>query len=100
MVVIIDAQQSFEIDGVLNPVQIEIEDDRILNILKRYKNVIYRLRPLGLLFPSSIKNNTERIFATWRELNDIKKALISSKVYGLLGKIDLKENEQFLYGLM
>ena len=32
--VIIRAQQSFEIAGGLNPVQIEIEDDRILNILK------------------------------------------------------------------
>ena len=32
--VIIRAQQSFEIAGGLNPVQIEIEDDRVLNILK------------------------------------------------------------------
>ena len=32
--VIIHAQQSFEIAGGLNPVQIEIEYDRILNILK------------------------------------------------------------------
>ena len=32
--VIICAQQSFEIAGGLNPVQIEIEDDRVLNILK------------------------------------------------------------------
>ena len=29
---IIHAQQSFEIAGGLNPVQIEIDDDRILNI--------------------------------------------------------------------
>ena len=39
--VIIHAQQSFEIAGGLNPVQIEIEFDRILNMLKSYKNVIY-----------------------------------------------------------
>ena len=32
--VIICAQQNFEIAGGLNPVQIEIEDDRVLNILK------------------------------------------------------------------
>ena len=35
--IIIRAQQSFEIDGGLNPVQIEIEDDRVLNILKNIK---------------------------------------------------------------
>ena len=35
--IIIRAQQNFEIDGGLNPVQIEIEDDRVLNILKNIK---------------------------------------------------------------
>ena len=30
--VIIQAQQSFEIPGGLNPVQIKIDDDRILNM--------------------------------------------------------------------
>ena len=44
---IIHAQQSFEIAGGLNPVQIEIDDDRILNMLKKYKNVRYRLTPRG-----------------------------------------------------
>ena len=35
--VIISAQQSFEIAGGLNLVQIEIENDRLLNILKHIK---------------------------------------------------------------
>ena len=35
--VIICAQQSFEITGGLNPVQIEINDDRVLNIFKKDK---------------------------------------------------------------
>ena len=90
---IICTQQWFEIAGGLNPVQIEIDDDRILNMLKKYKNVRYRLRPLGLLFPGSIKNDTEQIFTTCRELNDVKKTLINCKIYGLLGIIDLKKNE-------
>ena len=89
--VIILAQQSLEIAGGLNPVQIEIEDDRILNILKRYKNVVYRLTPLGISFPASVKHDTEQIFIRCRELNNIKKALINSKIYGLLGIIDLKK---------
>ena len=71
--VIICAKQNFEIAGGLNLVQIEIEDDRILNILKRYKNAVYRLTPFGLLFPASLKNSTEQIFVTWRKLGNIKK---------------------------
>ena len=56
--VITRAQTNFEIVGGLNPVQIETEDDRILNMLKRYKNVLHRLMPSGLLFPASVKNDT------------------------------------------
>ena len=33
--VITHAQQNFQIAGGLNPVQIETEDDRVLNMLKR-----------------------------------------------------------------
>ena len=40
--VIIRAQQSLEVAGGLNPVQIETEGDRILNMLKKHKNVIYK----------------------------------------------------------
>ena len=89
--VLIHAQQSFEIAGELNPVQIETDNDRILNIFKKYKNVRYRLTHLGLLFLASIKNDTEQIFITSRELNDVKEFLINSKMYGLLGIIDLKK---------
>ena len=89
--VLIHAQQSFEIAGELNPVQIETDDDRILNIFKKYKNVRYRLTHLGLLFLASIKSDTEQIFITSRELNDVKEFLINSKIYVLLGIIDLKK---------
>ena len=33
--IIIHGQQNFEIAGGLNPVQIEIEDDRVINALKK-----------------------------------------------------------------
>ena len=46
---------NFEIAGGLNPVQIEIEDDRIINALKKHKNVIHKLTPIRILFPASIK---------------------------------------------
>ena len=89
--VVIRLQQSFEIAGGLNPVQIEIEDDRILNMLKWYKNVVYRLTSLGLLFPASTNHDTEQTFIACREVNNIKKALRNSKSYGLLQIIDLKK---------
>ena len=40
--IIIRAQQNFKIDDGLNLFKIEIDDDRVLNMLKKYKNVIYR----------------------------------------------------------
>ena len=60
-------------------------------MLKKHKNVTYKLTLLGILFPASIKNNTEQVFITCRELNDVKKSLINSKMYGLPGIIDLKK---------
>ena len=71
--VIICAQQNFEIVGWLNPIQIEIEDDRVVIILKKHKNALYKSTPLGILFLGSIKNNTEQVFITCRELSDVKK---------------------------
>ena len=61
-------------------------------MLKGHKNVVYKLIPLGLLFPTSVKNDTKQLFITCRELNNIKKALTNSKTYGILGIIDLKNN--------
>ena len=89
--IIIRTQQNFEIVGGLNPIQIEIEDDRVVNMLKKHKNVTYKLTPLGTLFPASIKNDTEQVFIICRELNDVEKALINSKIYRLLGIIDLEK---------
>ena len=37
------------------------------------------------------KNDTEQIFITSRELNDIKKSIINSKIYRFLGIVDLKK---------
>ena len=90
--VIIRAQQNFGAAGGLNPVQIEIEDDRVLNMLPKHKNVIYKLTPIGILFPASIQNHKRQVFITCRKLNDVKKSLINSKIDGLFGKIDLKKS--------
>ena len=79
-VMVVHTQQSFEVVGGLNPIQAELEDDRILNALKRYKNVMYKVTPLGLLFPASIKNDTKQIFVTCKELNGVKKSILNGKV--------------------
>ena len=77
---VVHTQQSFEVVGGLNPIQAELEDDRILNALKRYKNVMYKVTPLSLLFPASIKNDTKQIFVTCKELNGVKKSILNGKV--------------------
>ena len=87
--IIIRAQKNFDVVRSLNPIQIETEDDRITNILKKYKNVIYNVTPLGLLFPASVKNDTKKIFITGKELSGVKKPILNPKVYGLISIIDL-----------
>ena len=88
-IIIVRAQQNFEIAGGLDPVQIEIEDDRVINILKKYKNVMFKVTPLGLLFPASVKNDTKQIFVTGKELNGVKKSILNGKVYDLISIIEL-----------
>ena len=77
--IIIRAQQDFDVDGGLNPIQIEIKDNNITNLLKKYKNVIYKITPLGLLFPTSIKNNIDQIFILAKNLSRVKKSIINEK---------------------
>ena len=89
--IVVRAQQSFEVVGCLNPIQIELEDEKILNALKRYKNVMYKVTPIGLLFPASIKNDTSQIFVTCKELDGVKKSILNGKVYDLLSIIDLDQ---------
>ena len=89
--VIVRTQQNFDITSGLKPMQIEIEHDRVLNIFKKHEKAAYKLFPLEMLFAASIKNDTEQIFVTCRKPNDVKKSLINSKIYGLLGMIDLKK---------
>ena len=76
---IIHAQPNFEVAGGLNPVQIDIEDNRVLNMLKKPTNIIFKLTPIGILFPASIQSDTRQVFITSRELNDVKKKLINAK---------------------
>ena len=89
--IIIRAQQNFDVASGLNPIQIEIEDDRILIMLKKFKNVIYKITPLGLLCPATVTNNTQQIFITARELNGVKTSILNKKAFDLFTVIDLNK---------
>ena len=70
--IIIRALQNFDIDGELTSIEIEIKDNRITNLFKKYKNVVYKITPLGILFPASIINNTNQIFILDKNLSGVK----------------------------
>ena len=75
--IIVRAQQDFNIVGGLNPIQILINDDTVLNLLRKYKNVAYKVTPLGLLFPASITNDTRHIFITTNNISGVKKGILN-----------------------
>ena len=89
--IIIRAQQNCDIDGGLNPIEIEIKDDRITNLLKKYKNVVYKITPLGILFPASITNDTTQIFILGKNLSGVKKSILDKKIFDILEIVDLKK---------
>ena len=93
--VIVRAQQNFDVVGGLNPIQVQITDDTVLNSLKKYKNVAYKVTPLGLLFPASIKNDTNHIFITVNNLSGVKKSIINYKIYNILASIDLNKIDKW-----
>ena len=88
---IVRAQQNFDVVGGFNPIQVQITDDTALNLLKKYKNVAYRVTPIGLLFPASIKNSTDQMFLTFNNLSGVKKSILNYKIYNLLACIDLNK---------
>ena len=89
--IIIRAQQDFDVDGGLNPIQVEIKDDNIINLLKKYKNVVYKITPIGLLFPASLTNDTTQVFVLGKNLSGVKKSILNEKIFDILAVIDLNK---------
>ena len=89
--IIIRAHEDFGVLGGLNPVQIEIKDDRIINMLKKYKNVVYKITPLGILFPAAVTNDTNQIFIIAKKLNRVKKSILNYKAFDILAIVDLNK---------
>ena len=90
--IIIRAQQDFDIDGgLIDTIGTEIKDDRITNLLKKYKNVIYKITPLGILFPATVTNDTSQIFILRKNLNGVKKSILNKKIFDILAVVDLNK---------
>ena len=62
----------FEEEKSLNPMEIRIENDRVQNILERYKKNAARFRLERILFSSGIKSKTDEIFLVGRRTADAK----------------------------
>ena len=93
--IIVRAQQDFDVVGGLNPIQIQITDDAVLNLLQKYKNVAYKITPLSLLFPASIKNDTNHIFITVNNISGVKKGILNYEIYNILADIDLNKIDKW-----
>ena len=89
--IIIRAQQDFDVAGGLSPIQIEIKDDRLTNIFKKYKNVVYKITPLGIFFPASVTNDTNQVFFLGKKLSGVKKTILHKKLFHILAVIDLNK---------
>ena len=70
-------QQDFGLHDQLNLIEIKITDDTFIKRLKKYKRVMYKFTPVGLLFPATMQNDTNQIFETCRV--KVKTALINGK---------------------
>ena len=83
--------QDFERYQVLNLIEINIEDDGIINLLKKHKNSILCFVLVGLLFSSRIKNKKNQIFIVSNELANGHDSLINGKPHKILCVINLSE---------
>ena len=52
---------------------------------------MYKIIPLGLLFPATIKNDTKEIFVLVKNLNGVKKCILNYKTCDIIGVIDLNK---------
>ena len=60
-------------------------------IFKKYKNVVYKITPLRILFPASITNDITQIFILGKNLSGVKKSILNKKIFDILAIVDLKK---------
>ena len=89
--IIARGQQGFEDGKEINPIEIKIENNKIQNIFDRFEKNKIRFKLNGILFASSIKNNTEKIFLQTAGLSSVNYALMNDKYKQMIGIINLNE---------
>ena len=75
----------------MNPVEITLDSNEIVEDLSKYKRFKYRYLIQSLLFTSNLQNDTNIIFMTRNDLSDAKEALINSKLCKTLGVVYLSQ---------
>ena len=83
--------QSFVNFGRMNPIEVTVDSNEIIERLATYKKYKYRFLVENLLLSSNLENNTDAIFITCDGLWEGKDALIDSKIYKTLGVVCLSE---------
>ena len=78
-------------ENAINPIGIKTENDKIQNMLEKYKQYQTRFNLEGRLFSSLMINDMEIIFVTTSELFDAKYSLVNGKLYQTIGVINLNE---------
>ena len=89
--IIVRGQHGFEDGKEINPIEIKIENNKIQNIFDRFEKNKIRFKLNGILFASSVKNNTEKVFLQTAVLSRAKYALINDKYKQIIGVINLSE---------
>ena len=80
-------------ENAINPIEIKTENDKIQNMLEKYKQYQTRFNLEGRLFSSLMINDMEIIFVTTSGLFDAKYSLVNGKLYQTIEVINLNEIE-------
>ena len=83
--------QDFDNYSRINPIEITINSNNVVETLSHYKKYKFRFIIESLLFSTRVQNNTKVIFITCDGLTEAKSALINLKLYKTLGVVYLSE---------
>ena len=75
----------------MNPVEIMLDSNEIVEDLSKYKRIKYRFLIESLLFTSNLQNDTDVIFIMCNGLSDAREVLINSKLYKTLGVVYISQ---------
>ena len=53
--------------------------------------MIYKITPLGILFPASVTSDTSNIFVLGKKLNGVKNSILNNKIFDVLAVVDLNK---------